>query len=116
MISPYFVEQLFARNHAVCRGGQVLEQLEFLGGKSDGPSSTLRFHASEVDARITKGKNLVMNSLGRDLGHHRRCVPGAPHRAAYPSQEFLGTERLRHVIIGAQLEQQNFVIDFGICA
>jgi hypothetical protein len=43
-------------------------------------------------------------------------LAAAPHRTPHSREQFLGTERLRNVIIGAEFEQENFIFNFIIRA
>ncbi len=63
-----------------------------------------------------KAKYFVTYGFSRNAGDGDILGPSAAHGAADAGEQFSWAEGLGHVIVGAKLKQENFVLDFGVGA
>jgi hypothetical protein len=102
LITPYFGQQFVAADLSIGILHQKLKRFEFLGGQKHGLPIAFDFHFLEVDGNVVKADYLLIGSAG-----------GVAKRGPHTGQQFPGTEWLGHIVIGAQLEQQDFVADIA---
>ena len=116
LITPNLIEKLFARNDSASGRSKIFQQLEFLCRKRDESSGVGGFHTGEIDAGFAKNQHLVIDGFGRDMGNDGRIGASATHSTAHAGEKLPGAERFRDVVVGAKLQEKDFVFDLGIGA
>src|SRR5713226_8025770 len=58
LVSPYFIEQLVARNHSAGVFDQILESFEFFTCESNGPTVAMNFHRRKTSFHSAKLKRV----------------------------------------------------------
>src|SRR5439155_20906475 len=104
IVAPDIAQKLIARNDAFCILRKILQELEFLRRKRNGPPIPKRFHLYKVYGHITEVQLLYV----------RRAF-GAPQQDPDTSQHLSRAEWLDDVIVRPQLKQQNPVQFIGYC-
>src|SRR5690349_4611306 len=79
--------------------GQEPEQLELLRRELDGAPGPTRLVADAVELELAEGDRVA----------RRRGSVAAPEDRAHPCRELARRERLRHVVVGAELEPHDAV-------
>ena len=100
-VAPDALEQLVARQHEAAVVEQLPEQVELLRRELDLLAADRRLAAAGVDAQVA-----VRDHLGLELAALRR---GAPQDRLDPRDELARVERLRQVVVGADLEPDDLV-------
>src|SRR5579863_2479601 len=114
LIAPHFVEQLVARQDSSGRRAEEFQKLELLSGERNGLTGLHGLHAGEVDSRIAESEYFVAYGLGRNVGDLGGLCCSATHGAADAREEFFWAEGFGDIVVGAKLQQENFIFHFGI--
>src|SRR5579871_4213811 len=98
LISPNLIQQLVTADDAVGILHQELQGLEFLGGQDHDLAVALHLHFLEVDRDAVEADAIHIGGSG-----------GMPQGGAHAGQQLARAERLGHVIVGPEFEQENLV-------
>src|SRR3974390_3559294 len=67
LITPNLVEQLFARDDSTSGRSEIFQELEFLCRKRDESTGMGGFHTGEINARVAKNENFVIDGFSGDV-------------------------------------------------
>ena len=99
-VAPDVLEQLAARDERAAVLDEVAEQLELQARELDRRAAARDLGAAEVHAHVAEGVG---------PGRRRRTRPPAPEHRLDAGQELHHVERLRQVVVRAELEPQHAV-------
>ena len=101
---PYLIQKLGAREHPTGLRRERLEEVELLAREAHGFTADLYDPAPEVEACVPEHHDTRWVSGSVDLGRVGPAQDG-PHAR----DDLLGRERLRHVVVGAQLQPDDAI-------
>src|SRR5580698_403146 len=102
VITPHFVQQNIAGEHALRIFGKELQQIKIVGGEDDRRTVAHHRHFSEVYLAI-----------GKTVGVLRCRSEPAANGGLHARGELARAEGLGHVVVGAEFQKQHLVGDLG---
>src|SRR5215207_1647351 len=102
VVTPHAVEDLLAGQREAGALGEVAQQVELLRRELDGLARDAHLAPAGVDRHRTQ-----LHDLGRG------AAVDAPQHRFHPGDELGGRERLRHVVVAAELQAEH-PIDFAV--
>lgn len=104
-ISTYLIEQSLARKQALRIFGEEFQQLELMSSEDDRTPIASNRHSLEVDF-----------ALRESINRRQFRLPLPPDSRLNASRKLTRTKRLRHIIVGTQLEEKYLIRDLRNCA
>ena len=101
VIMPHILQNFFAAQRQPLVGGQIHQQIEFLGGERHFFSGNVHGVAGNVDAQLAEHKSVAaFGSFGHGAGEH----------GLYPGHKLTRAEGLYHIVIGTAFQPGKLVI------